>query len=78
MEIGQNLVICNNQDMVILQSLTEKLFLLLEDPENCESQDLFPKNDFELSDTERYTINETGDFEWSSSIEAPFLDYYSG
>ena len=34
-----------------------------------------------FSDTEKYLledIEDTEDFEWSSSIEAPFLDYYSG
>ena len=37
-----------------------------------------------FSDTERYILGEiedsedSEDFEWSSSIEAPFLDYYSG
>ena len=32
-----------------------------------------------FSDTERYILGEIEDSEdWSSSIEAPFLDYYSG
>ena len=34
-----------------------------------------------FSDTERYILDEiedSEDFEWSSSIEAPFLDTYSG